>query len=70
LLILAGQSAITPGLATALSDDEGLASGVLAVADSVGAGESEVPGAAARVPQEVATTAMKPSSTVADTRFN
>jgi len=71
-----------PGFAVALGDDEGLASGeALAVAESVGAGEAlvvaetvgtgegEAPGAAVRAPQEVATTAIKPSSTVADSRF-
>jgi hypothetical protein len=82
LLILAGQSAITLGLATALGDDEGLASSeALAVAESVGAGEAlavvDAVGAnvaaaldaAARLLQEVAISAIKPSKTVADSRF-
>jgi hypothetical protein len=36
LLILAGQFAITPGLATALGDDEGLASGEDGLGDGLG----------------------------------
>jgi hypothetical protein len=70
LLTLAGQVAITAGLATALGDDDGLACGeALAVAEPGGADEAPGPGAPAWLPQEVATTTIKPSNMVANTRF-
>jgi hypothetical protein len=76
-LIWAGHVAITAPLGTALGDGDGVGE-ALAVADSVGGAEAlalaaRVGGAlasgdATRLPHEVATTAIKQRSAVADTR--